>query len=70
MFESESASSDQVYIKHTSSQTYLGVDGDVDQGAPIICSNQKQAWEVKPDENDATKFMYLLLIIDTTQDLL
>lgn len=65
----ESAPSDQVYIKN-SSGTYLGVDGDVEQGAPITCSNQKQAWEVKVDEKDSTKFMYLLLIIDTTQDFL
>jgi hypothetical protein len=65
----ESAPSDQVYIKN-SSGTYLGVDEDVDQGAPIICSKQKLAWEVKADEKDATKFLYLLLIIDTTQDLL
>lgn len=54
-WEFEKAPNDQVYIKNHSGQ-YIGVDGEVEQGAPIICSSTKQAWVIKADNKDATKF--------------
>lgn len=55
----ETAPSSQVYVKHQSGK-YLGVDGDLDYGAPIVIANQKQAWDIRADEKDPTKFKYAL----------
>jgi len=51
------ARNNQVLIQNSSSRMYVSIDGtDPGSGTEILCTRNKQAWDVIPDLNDPSKF--------------
>lgn len=52
----EEAPNNQVYITKSSSGTYISIDEAPDNGTKIVYTRNRQAWDLKADEKDPTKF--------------
>lgn len=58
--EPADASNNLYYIK-SATGSYLSITGKPTPGLPLICSSDKQVWEIRPDIKDLQLVKYVLM---------